>query len=463
MMRELTGFDRVFRFTLIQHWKSKGFFRATVIVAVLCLLLPALIMTLVAALSDDSSATPDGSFTAPEVVLVVDETFAPNATATALEEVSTQTPLAATEYRMIEGGLQDAADEASAIESVLILYLTKMDESYRAQILRPEQTSVSRANAEIFTSFINLNLRYVIAVKMGIEPAAVSAMEMPTLSMPHIGGMVETENEEAFVDMPAPEEQTREILAMILPYFNIMILYFMVLFYGQGVANSVILEKTSKLVDTFLVTVRPGALVMGKMLAIAASGALQLLLWLASLIGGFAAGGVIVRWIEPNSQMGLLLFMDQLKLWGGAFSLPAVLIAVLMLCAGFLMYCALAAIGGSMASKPEELSSTNSLFSMVLVISFLCTIYAGGMDAGMSSAETWLNWVPFTAIFVVPARVLVGEVSVWVAVLSLLLVLAVSLLLVLAAGKAYRMLILYKGNTPKLRNVVKMLLSSKEK
>lgn len=50
----------------------------------------------------------------------------------------------------------------------------------------------------------------------------------------------------------------REILNMLLPYLVIMVLYFMILAYGQGVANCVLMEKTSKLVDTFLVTVRPG-------------------------------------------------------------------------------------------------------------------------------------------------------------------------------------------------------------
>ena len=247
------------------------------------------------------------------------------------------------------------------------------------------------------------------------------------------------------------------MLAMILPYCNIMLLYFMVLFYGQSVANSVISEKTSKLVDTFLVAVRPAAMVMGKLLAIAASGVLQLLLWLSALLGGFGIGAALVRAISPDSSMGLMLLIDQLELWSGMFSLPTVLISVLMLCSGFLLYCALAAIGGSMASKPEELPATNSLFSMVLIVSFLCTLYAGGMSAGMSSSEIWLNWVPFTAIFVVPSRVMIGEMTVGGALLSLALVIVVAFLLVLLAGRVYRMLILYKGKTLKPGDVLKML------
>ena len=149
--------------------------------------------------------------------------------------------------------------------------------------------------------------------------------------------------------------------------------------------------------------------------------------------------------------------IDQIELWGGIFSLPAILLSVLMLCGGFLLYCSLAAIGGAMASKPEELSSTNSLFSMVLVISFLCTLYAGGMEAGMSSSAVWLNWVPFTAIFVVPSRVLIGEMTAGSALVSLVLVAAAIFLLVTVAGKVYRMLILYKGKVPKLGDVLKMI------
>ncbi len=59
----------------------------------------------------------------------------------------------------------------------------------------------------------------------------------------------------------------RDILGFVIPYLNTMLLYFFVLFYGQGVAQSVITEKTSKLMEFFLISVCPSAMILGKLAA----------------------------------------------------------------------------------------------------------------------------------------------------------------------------------------------------
>jgi len=127
---------------------------------------------------------------------------------------------------------------------------------------------------------------------------------------------------------------------------------------------------------------------------------------------------------------------------------------------GFLLYCALAGVGGALAGKAEDLSSTNVLFSLTLVASFLICLLGGSGDA-MISAAAWLNFVPFTAILVTPARVLLGEVSLGVGALSFVIVLASAAVVCLLAGKVYRMMSLYKGNPPSLRQMFTMLKEDK--
>lgn len=102
--------------------------------------------------------------------------------------------------------------------------------------------------------------------------------------------------------------------------------------------------------------------------------------------------------------------MESLAQLTGLFSLPALLLAAAIILAGFLMYCSLSAIGGSLAGKAEDLGTTNVLFSMVLVASFLACIIAGGMD-GSAAGAAWLDWVPFTAVLIAPAHVLLGELT----------------------------------------------------
>ena len=75
------------------------------------------------------------------------------------------------------------------------------------------------------------------------------------------------------------------------------------------------------------------------------------------------------------------------------------ILSVLLLLSGFLLYCAIASIGGSAAGKQEDLSSTNVLFTMILVVSFLVSLAVGGVGIGSSgAASAWVYWVPFTSV-----------------------------------------------------------------
>jgi ABC-type Na+ efflux pump permease subunit len=69
----------------------------------------------------------------------------------------------------------------------------------------------------------------------------------------------------------------------------------------------------------------------------------------------------------------------------------------------------------------------------------------------------WMNYVPFTAVMSTPARVLLGQVPVYTALISLVLTLAVALLAVLAAGKLYRLLVFRRGDPPKVADIPKLL------
>ena len=294
-MKRYKGLGRVFSFTLTQQLRQRGWRTATIAVALACLLIP--ILSLTVAAQHQKNAAPE------------------------------QNPV------MEEGYTQEALDRAE---------------------LTPEQRALLTAPVEVTVT----------------------------------GGQT-------------GEGEAMGLLSMLLPYASLMLLYFLVLLYGQSTAASVILEKTSKLMDLFLVSVEPGAMVLGKVLATALAGLLQLAVWAAGLAGGFA-------------------------------------------------------IGGSMAGKAEDLSSTNVLFSLVLVASFFCCMFAGGMD-GMTSSARWLDYVPFTAILVTPSRVLLGQTSLLGGLVSLALVVVCAGVLTALAGRVYRLMSLYKGNPPTPRRVLRML------
>ncbi len=466
MKNELKGLGKIFAFTFERQVKSTGYLVGTIVFALLCFLLPAGIMAAVEYFGGDSDSAVETAAVSPvQTVYVADETDGA-ADWNLLTQAGSET-FGGISY-VTCGSLEEADAQAGQEEHSLILLLEEAKKTaqenalsqvsngsqngYQMHLLLPDNTSLSEGDAGDLESFLQANFQIILLQKSGIDPAAAAELLVPAATE------VTTVGEEALSETEAALESMREVLGMLLPYLNIMILYFLVLFYGQGVANNVIMEKTSKLMDTFLVAVKPTAMVFGKVLAVTAASMLQFVIVAASLIGGFAAGSALVRIINPDSDMLLLLFFDSLSEFQGVMTVPGILLAVVMMVSGFFLYCSLSAIGGSAAGKPEDLSSTNVVFTTVLIVSFLAALYAGGIGSMDSGAfAKWLDFVPFTSILVTPSRIMLGEVSLGMGFVSLLLVLIVSVLCLLLAGKVYRMMALYKGNPPTPAKLMKML------
>lgn len=466
MKNELKGLGKIFAFTFERQVKSTGYLVGTIVFALLCFLLPAGIMAAVEYFGGDSDSAVETAAVSPvQTVYVADETDGA-ADWNLLTQAGSET-FGGISYATC-GSLEEADAQAGQEEHSLILLLEEAKKTaqentlsqasngsqngYQMHLLLPDNTSLSEGDAGDLESFLQANFQIILLQKSGIDPAAAAELLVPATTE------VTTVGEEALSETEAALESMREVLGMLLPYLNIMILYFLVLFYGQGVANNVIMEKTSKLMDTFLVAVKPTAMVFGKVLAVTAASMLQFVIVAASLIGGFAAGSALVRMINPDSDMLLLLFFDSLSEFQGVLTVPGILLAVVMMVSGFFLYCSLSAIGGSAAGKPEDLSSTNVVFTTVLIVSFLAALYAGGIGSMDSGAfAKWLDFVPFTSILVTPSRIMLGEVSLGMGFVSLLLVLIVSVLCLLLAGKVYRMMALYKGNPPTPAKLMKML------
>ena len=466
MKNELKGLGKIFAFTFERQVKSTGYLVGTIVFALLCFLLPAGIMAAVEYFGGDSDSAVETAAVSPvQTVYVADETDGA-ADWNLLTQAGSET-FGGISY-VTCGSLEEADAQAGQEEHSLILLLEEAKKTaqentlsqasngsqngYQMHLLLPDNTSLSEGDAGDLESFLQANFQIILLQKSGIDPAAAAELLVPATTE------VTTVGEEALSETEAALESMREVLGMLLPYLNIMILYFLVLFYGQGVANNVIMEKTSKLMDTFLVAVKPTAMVFGKVLAVTAASMLQFVIVAASLIGGFAAGSALVRMINPDSDMLLLLFFDSLSEFQGVLTVPGILLAVVMMVSGFFLYCSLSAIGGSAAGKPEDLSSTNVVFTTVLIVSFLAALYAGGIGSMDSGAfAKWLDFVPFTSILVTPSRIMLGEVSLGMGFVSLLLVLIVSVLCLLLAGKVYRMMALYKGTPPTPAKLMKML------
>ena len=480
MKKDLKDFGKIFSFTFFHQVQAKGYMAVTIILACICLALPAAGMAIAEYASMESAEEElgeDGAFledgaseenvTSPvKKVYVVDNTEGEDIDFSYLALVGDDVfqDVAYTDC----GDINQAAELAESEEYSLIMLLETRMGSYHIQILLPDESVLEWEDAWAFEEFINQYFQVALIEKSGLDYSSIGVLNTPVYITEEVllsdsqsaieGEDVSAEEEgmpEAEDGLTDDMEMLRMVLSYVLPYLNIMVLYFMVLLYGQAIAGNVILEKSSKLMDTFLVSVKPWTMIFGKVAAIVAASCLQLLLWIGCLIGGFALGNTLVKTINPETDMILVLVFDNLENFTKIFSIPGTIVAILIMLAGFMLYSTLASICGAVVEKQEDLSSSIGVFTMVLVVSFFCTL-SGGLTSETGVAS-WMNWVPFTATLITPSSLMIGNLSVGEGLASLGIILVSIVLLMLVAGKVYKMMALYKGKAPSIKKMVQML------
>ena len=448
----MKGFPQVFSFTfqrIAGGSKWKGW---TIAIALLLFLIPAVLLPLAERGREEGSAPDSENPGAP-----ADNTDYMSLITDVYYVTETKDGYAWDSLTKVYGGighhhcssLEEARSAADAQgEGACVLVIRQTEQGY--QLFALTRKDASKAETEMayaMTEAYAASLPQLLAQEMPLSEAQMDAVYTPVL--------VESssaEDDDGF-------SMIRDIAGMALPYVNIMLIYFMVLLYSNTVANHVILEKTSKLMDTFLVSVKPRAMVFGKVLAVWVSSLLQLLLWAGGLAGGCALGAKLARSIHPQSTMGILRFFDYLKQVTGFFSPVRILLALLLIAAGFLLYCAMAGVSGSFASKPEELSAAMQINQLILVISFLLVLRVCiGNGSGTPDMIMWYDFVPYTAILVTPARLLMGQIPVWAGLVSVLLTGGLAVLASYFAGKVYSLMSLYKGNALNIKEMFKVIL-----
>ena len=314
----------------------------------------------------------------------------------------------------------------------------KTDDGYGVYLVRPKNCTFSEGEVTDAGNAIVPELQKY--VERNIDPTLAQFIKMQTVGTTIVIG-----------------EDTglaATFIKFLLPMISGMLMYFMVIIYGQDVARNVAAEKTSKLMETMLSFVTPKALIFGKILAGFVMSVVQVLIWVACGVGGYLVGSVIAKSINPDYTDYVSKAFNAIRAVTGqsAMTLVPVILALAVFFLGLLLYYAIAGIGGSMVTKPEEVASASAVLTFPVLIFWLV-----GYFAALNQNESMLTvcrYIPFAAPFTVTAEILTGKVSVWVGLIVVAEMLAVTLLLVWIAGKIYRGLVLYNGEQLSIRKMI---------
>ncbi len=222
-----------------------------------------------------------------------------------------------------------------------------------------------------------------------------------------------------------------------------MLMFFAVYFYGISVANSVAMEKTSRVMETLVVSAKPSAILLGKCAAMGAAG-------LAQMAGIILYGVVMYNALVPE---GTMIFGMQLS-FAGVTPVNLVII-ILYFLLGYALYALLYAVCGATVSRIEDISPALMPVSMISMISFYIGYFTSIMGNSSGAIEWIARYVPFCAPFGMPFRLLNGSVTVGQCAISLSVMLVAIALVSGLSIKLYKASIMHYGNRLKIKDLVR--------
>ena len=240
-------------------------------------------------------------------------------------------------------------------------------------------------------------------------------------------------------------ESTSSDMSYILGIVLGMLLYMIIIIYGQMVLTSVVEEKASRVIDVMVTSATPFQLMMGKILGIAAVAVTQIAIWAALVI---SASKFLLPALMPAdaATSGDAMLTAILGTIGDAGYLAMIFTYMLLfILGGFLLYASLYAASGSAVDSVQDGQQFNSIIMMPIIISII--VMMSVFNDPNSPLAVWSSMIPFTSPIVMMARIPFG-IPTWEIILSLVLLYATFLFTTWLAAKIFRVGIFMHGKRP---------------
>ena len=229
--------------------------------------------------------------------------------------------------------------------------------------------------------------------------------------------------------------------SFVVAYFGAFFLYMVILLYAVAVMRATLEEKTSRIVEVIVSSMKPWHLMLGKIVGVGAVSMTQMAIWLAS--GVMLASVGIPAMLAARPELAqlqeladVLPGLGLLTLFVGFFVL------------GFFMYSGLYASVGAMCNTDEEAQQAQFPLVMFLVVPIVMVMPV--IDSPMSTTSTALSLFPLFSPILMWARVAGGGVPAWQIALSFVLMALAVVAIAWLAGRIYKTGILMTGKRPTL-------------
>ena len=329
-----------------------------------------------------------------------------------------------------------------------------------------------------FSIYMNKPVQYFSNTQLGISmqadldvrvSAAVRKFRLNKLSSEFSSDQIEAMEKPVTIEPiilgeAGKEEQGYAGAAAAVGYVMGIFLYMILLIYGAMVMRGVMEEKTSRIAEVMISSVKPFQLMMGKIIGIALVGLTQFFLWFLMIVtayisirifAGAPSSGDISAAAGSMDAGDKQAMMKELILKVGSLNWSLIITSfIFFFLSGYLLYASLFAAVGSATGEDAGDQSLKFIVTIPIAISFIIMINV--MEQPNSMLAVVSSFIPFTAPIIMCARIPFG-VPAWQIILSMISVVGGFLFTTWFAGKIYRTGILMYGKKTTLKEMMKWL------
>lgn len=271
------------------------------------------------------------------------------------------------------------------------------------------------------------------------------------------------------MDEEGGEKETFTEIQFILGMILAVLIYMFIMMFGGQVMQGVSEEKSSRIIEVIVSSVKPFQLMMGKIIGVSLVALTQFVMWIlltGAIYIGFSAavgitnpeaisqGTVMTQEISSTNIMDNEAVQDVLNVVHSIDFGTVIVSFIVFFLLGYLLYATMFAAIGSLVDNNTDSQQFSLPVTVPLLIAFLSAIYIVNNPDG--SLAVWMSMIPFTSPIVMMVRIPFG-VPIWQVVVSVLLLAGTFVGMTWVAAKIYRTGILMYGKKPTYKEIFKWL------
>jgi len=295
---------------------------------------------------------------------------------------------------------------------------------------------------------VTADLERTIASQLNeyLSDEKIASYDIPDLKQIMIDSKVSVNLQTIRLSDGGKETASSAAVASIVGMAFTVIIYMFIFIYGAMVMQGVLEEKTNRIVEVMVSSVKPFDLMMGKIIGIGLVGITQFLMWVLLFVAFNFLGGAFFMASNPIQQALLVI---------SSINATEIIISfIIFFTGGYMIYASIFAAIGAMVNSQEDTQQFMTPVTLLVLFALYAGIYSVENPDG--PLAFWASMVPLTSPIVMMTRI-PFDVPLWEKLVSIALLFGTVILMVKLSAKIYRVGILMYGKKPNMKEIIKWL------